>query len=164
MKRSALLVCVVLAACGHETSAPQFPIELVVSAALKDDISAFQLSLVTQGSSLDCVTVQKSCIKDQVASTRFVALKDASGKSVQAVRFDLSTLMAGSPSSQDVSLKELPVGKDFALVVEAISTDSTPRLAGSSCSYIRELTAGDNAAVTARIEKLDPRAACDPTF
>ncbi|MGV3621567.1 MAG: hypothetical protein ACO1OB_12155 [Archangium sp.] len=164
MKRIALLFSVVFAACGPESTAPQFPIEFVVSAALRDDISAFQLSLVTNGSSLDCVTVQKSCIKDQVASTRFVALKDASGKSVQAVSFDLASLMAGSPSTQDVSLKELPVGKDFALIVEAVSTDSTPRLAGSSCSYIRELTAGNNAMVSARIEKLDPRAACDPRF
>lgn len=162
MKRAALLFPLLLAACGPGHDAPAFPIELVVSAALRDDIQAFQLSLVTNGSALDCVTVQKSCIKDQVDAARFVPLKDASGKSAPSLSFPLDTLMSGSPSTQDVSLKELPVGRDFALVVEAVSTDATPRLAGSSCNYLRELTVGNNAAVSARIEKLDPRAPCDP--
>lgn len=160
MNRLALPLLMALSACGPQ--GPEFPIELYVSAGLKDDIQAFQISLVTRGTSLDCVTVQKSCIKDQVEASRFVPLKDASGKTVQAISFTLESLMSGSPNTQDVSLKDVPLGKDFALVVEAVSTDATPRLAGSSCNYIKELSAGMNAAVGARIEKLDPRAACDP--
>ena len=150
-----------LAACGPEARGPAFPIELYVTAGLLDDISGFQLSLVTKGTTLDCVAVQKRCIKDQVEATRFVKLKDAAGKDVQAVTFPIS-LVNGSPNTQDVSLTDVPVGKDLALIVEAISKDSTPRLAGSSCNYIKELTAGNNAAVPARIEVLNPRAGCDP--
>lgn len=161
MKRTLAAFALVLAACGPESQAPAFPIELYVTAGLLDEISSFQLSLVTRGSTLDCVQVQRSCIKDQVDANRFVKLKDAAGKETQAVVFPIS-LTAGSPNTQDVSLKELPLGKDFALIVEALSKEPTPRLAGSSCNYVKELTAGMNAAVPARIEKLSTPASCDP--
>lgn len=159
LKRLALLL--LLAGCGPEVAGPTFPIELYVTAGLLDDISEFQLSLVTKGTSLDCVAVQKACIKDQVDATRFVKLKDAAGKDTQAVRFPIA-LVAGAPNTQDVSLKDVPLGKDLALIVEAVSKEATPRLAGSSCNYIKELTAGANPAVPARIEVLNPRAGCDP--
>ena len=61
MKRLALLLLV--AGCGPEPSGPSFPIELYVTAGLLDDITSFQLSLVTRGTLLDCVAVQKACIK-----------------------------------------------------------------------------------------------------
>ena len=154
-------VLLVLAGCGPEQTGPVFPVELYVTAGLLDDISAFQISLVTKGTSLDCVAVQKTCIKDQVEATRFVKLKDSTGKEGPSITFPI-VLVAGSPNTQDVSLTDVPLGKDLALIVEAISKDSTPRLAGSSCNYVKELTAGTNAAVPARIEVLNPRAACDP--
>jgi hypothetical protein len=160
MKKT-LIALLLLAGCGPEVKGPAFPIELYVTAGLLADISGFQLSLVTKGSTLDCVAVQKSCIKDQVDANRFVKLKNAAGKEVQSITFPIS-LVNGSPNTQDVSLTDVPVGKDLALVVEAISTDTTPRLAGSSCNYVKELTAGTNAAVPTRIEVLNPRAGCDP--
>jgi hypothetical protein len=153
---------VVLSACGpHAGGAPAFPIELYVSAGLADEISAFQVSLVTRGTSLDCVTVQRSCIKDQVDASRFVPLKDAQGRDVKALRFALN-LVAGTPNTQDVSLSGLPLGKDFALIVEAVGRESTPTLRGSSCNYVKELTAGTNPAVFAKIDVLTPPVACDP--
>ena len=159
MKRVALLI--LLAGCGAEVSGPAFPIELYVTAGLLDQISGFQLSVVTRGSSLDCVAVQKACIKDQVDSTRFVKLKNAAGQDAQAVTFPI-TLVAGSPNTQDVSLKDVPLGKDLALIVEALGQETAPRLAGSSCNYLKELTAGSNPAVSAHIEVLSPHADCDP--
>lgn len=161
MNRAIVVFALALAACGPDTPGPTFPIELFVSAGLNDQLSAFQVSLVKNGSALDCVTVQKSCIKDQVDAARFVKLKDANGKDVQSLTFPLG-LVAGSPSAQDVSLRELPLGKDFALVIEALSKDVTPKLSGSSCNYIKELTAGKNPGVFAKIELLTPQPACDP--
>jgi hypothetical protein len=155
------VLALVLVGCGPESQAPAFPIELYVTAGLLNDIQSFQLSLVTRGSTLDCVQVQKSCIKDQVDATRFVKLKDTAGKDAQAAVFPIS-LMTGSPNTQDVSLHDLPLGKDFALIVEAVSKEPTPRLVGSSCNYVKELTAGTNAAVAARIETLSPFAGCNP--
>ena len=157
--RYSLALVLLLTGCGP--SGPSFPIELYVTAGLLDDISSFQLSLVTKGTSLDCVAVQKACIKDQVDATRFVKLKDSAGKDVQALTFPIS-LKAGAPNTQDVSLENVPLGKDLALIVEAVSKEATPRLAGSSCNYIKELSAGSNNTVAARIEVLNPRAGCDP--
>ena len=161
MKRLAIFTLLASSACGPGNDGPAFPIELYVSAGLLDQISAFQVSLVTRGTSLDCVAVQKACIKDQVDADRFVALKDSANKSAPALTFPIE-LVTGTPNSQDLSLKELPLGKDFALVVEALSKEPTPRLAGSSCNYLKELTAGTNPAVVARIELLNPYGACDP--
>ncbi|MFO0597648.1 MAG: hypothetical protein U0228_20245 [Myxococcaceae bacterium] len=151
-----------LSACGPaEPAGPTFPIELYVTAGLNDQLSAFQISLVKSGSSLDCVAVQKACIKDQVDAARFVKLKDSAGHEGPSLTVPLS-LTAGTPSSQDLTLKDLPTGKDFALVIEAVSKDTTPKLTGSSCNYIKELSAGSNPSVIARIELLNPAAACDP--
>lgn len=149
-------------ACGPGAAVPpSFPIELYVSAGLLNEISAFQLSLVTGGTALDCVAAQKACIKDQVDPSRFLKLKDAAGRKVESVSFPIS-LAPGMPNTQDVSLKEVPVGKDLALIVEAVSKESSPRLAGSSCNYLREVSAGTNPTVLAKIEILNPRPGCDP--
>lgn len=155
------LLLLLLPACGPQETGPAFPIELYVTAGLADQLIGFQASLVKSGSALDCVTVQKSCVKDQVEASRFVKLKDQAGHEGLGVFFPLS-LVAGTPSSQDVSLKELPIGKDFALVIEAVSKDAEPKLAGSSCNYLKELTAGTNSTVLAKIEQLTPSAACNP--
>ena len=160
--RAALLVTLLgLCACGPATEYPAFPIELYVSAGLNDELSAFQISLVRSGTSLDCVTVQRSCVKDQVDATRFVKFKDAMGRESASYTVQLA-LQGGSPSTQDLTLKDLPTGRDFALVIEALSRDATPKLAGSSCNYIQQLTVGTNPAVFAQIEKLTPPNDCDP--
>lgn len=162
MRSLPLLVVVALSACGPAPAAgPHFPIEFYVSAGLNDELSAFQVSLVKNGSALDCVTVQKSCVKEQVAADRFVPLKGTDGQTHQSLSFSLD-LMGSGPSSQEFALTDLPLGKDFALVVEAVSKDSPPQLKGSACNYLKELTAGDNAAVFAQIETLTPPVACDP--
>ena len=162
MRVLALAAVCLFTACGPaEQPGPTFPIELFVSAGLLNEISGFQLSVVSKGTTLDCVAVQKTCIDDQVDASRFVKLKDAAGKDVLSVTFPI-TLVAGTPNTQDITLKDVPLGKDLALIVEAVSKESTPTLAGSSCNYLKELTAGANPAVLARIEVLSPHAACDP--
>lgn len=159
-----LVLAALLAGCGPGPGdAPAFPIELYVTAGLVADIKGFQVSLVKSGSQLDCVTAQRSCIKDQVDAGRFVVMKDAAGRDVRARFFDLN-LVTGTPNTQDVSLTGLPLGKDFALLVEAVGRDTPPTLRGSSCNYVKELSAGANAAVFAKIEVLAPPASCDPTL
>jgi hypothetical protein len=153
-----------LAACGPAAAPGDgFDVQLVVSRGLLDQISAFQIALVTRGASLDCVAVQKACLKDQVDASRFVPLQDAAGAPRKALRFPVS-LMPGTPNTQDASLRGLPIGRDYALVVEALSKDAPPRLAGSSCNYVKELTAGTNPTVFAKIEFLPAPASCDPSL
>jgi hypothetical protein len=157
------IAVIVLCGCGPSGEGSGFDLQLIASAGLLDQLSGFQVALVTRGSTLDCVAVEKTCLKSQVDPARFVPLKDASGKTKKALVLPLS-LVAGTPSTQDLSLKELPLGKDFALVIEALNKETTPRLAGSSCTYVKELTAGTNAAVLAKVATLSPQVACDATI
>lgn len=163
--RSALLVSAVLilTACGPGTEANDSPldIQLITSAGLLDVLSAFQVSMVTNGSSLDCVTVQKSCIKSQVDAARFVSLKDSSGGKHKGLITPLN-LVAGTPTTQDLSLTGLSLGKDFALIIEGLSKDTPPKLVATSCNFVRELTVGTNTTVQARVGLLSPVVSCDP--
>ncbi len=164
MKRALLVVMLTSSGCGPSFEAgPGVDLQLFASAGLLDQLSGFQVALVTRGSTLDCVAVEKTCLKSQVDPSRFVPLKDSSGKTKKAVVVPL-TLVAGTPSTQDLSLKDLPLGKDFALIIEALSKDATPRLAGSSCTYVKELTAGTNTAVQAKVATLSPLVSCDATI
>ena len=62
-----------------------------------------------------------------------------------------------------VALRNVPPGKDFALVVEALSKATPPTLAGSSCTYVPEITAGANPPVlTQTIKPLTTPLGCDP--
>ncbi|MBX7097839.1 MAG: hypothetical protein K1X89_09015 [Myxococcaceae bacterium] len=151
-----------LAGCGPSPHGPALPFELTISAALADTISGFQVSLVNKGSSLDCTQVQQNCLVKQVSADRFVRVQDASGVEHAAVVVPLK-LVAGTPSTQNTELRNVPPGKDFALVVEALSKLSPPNLVGSSCTYVPEITAGANAAVlTQTIKPLATPVACDP--
>jgi hypothetical protein len=162
MRRAVVAVALVLAACGPgPEAAPGVDLTLVASAGLLDIISAFQIALVTNGSDLDCVRVQNTCIKNQVDASRFVTVKDASGKAGPAVVVPIS-LTPGTPNTQDASLHDVPPGKNFALVVEAISKDSPPRLAGSACNYVKQIDPGSNSAVLSQIVVLSPMVSCDP--
>ncbi len=54
-------------------------------------------------------------------------------------------------------------GKDYAVVIEALSKDAPPQLAGSSCNYVKEIVAGDNPQlIAATIVPPATPVACDP--
>jgi hypothetical protein len=160
-----LLSLVALTACGPERSeGPGFDVELVVQRALLDTISAFQVSLVTNISSVsggDCTIIRQTCIRDQVPANRFVGLRNPATNRNEPARVFPINLVAGTPSTQDVSLTEVPPGRDYGLLVEAISKDGV-RLAGSECTFVQQLNAGANPRVLMRIQQYDPPKACDP--
>jgi hypothetical protein len=150
-------------ACGPQyLGEPDLRFEFTLSAALKDTISALQISLVSNGTSLDCTVVEQSCLNQQVTADRFIHVQDSNGADHKALVFPLS-LTAGNPSFQNVSVQGIPVGKDYALVIEALSKESPPRLAGSSCNYIQEITPGTNPTkIAATIAPPTVPIGCDP--
>ena len=164
MKRLALLGWLGLTACGPNE--PQLQFDFVISALLKDQISELQVSLVTKGQSLgggDCVKVQATCLVDQVTADRFIEVQDAMGNKHRALRFGLDLKPSGANSSQDVTVQGIPLGKDYGLVIEALSKDSPAKLAGSSCNYLQEINAGTNARrIAIAIRPLTPPVNCDP--
>ncbi|MCA2979464.1 MAG: hypothetical protein INH41_21745 [Myxococcaceae bacterium] len=154
------------AACGPALDAepPGFDVELVVKQALVDKLSAFQVALVTNVSTVaggDCTVIRQTCIRDQLPLDRFVPLRTPGSNRTDPARIFPIALVAGIPSTQDVSLTEVPPGRDYGLIVEAISKDGA-RLAGADCAFVRQLNAGDNPRVLVRIQQYDPPKPCDP--
>lgn len=167
MKRALLLLAVLTTACGAPTEpddGPRFDVELVVQRALLDKISAFQVALVTDINSVsggDCTAIRQTCIRDQVPASRFVGLRNPATNRTEPARVFPINLVAGTPSTQDVSLAEVPPGRGYGLIVEAISKDGQ-RLAGSECTFVQQLNAGANPRVLMRLQQFDPPRSCDP--
>lgn len=165
MKRALLVGVVLLSACGAPPpSETGFDLDLVVSRGLLDSISAFQVALVTNISTVeggDCTVIRQKCIKDQVPANRFVQLHNTTTNKTQAAMVFPINLTVGSPNTQDLSLNEVPPGRDYGLIIEAISKDGT-KLAGSECNLLPPVTAGANSRVLLRIQQYSPAKMCDP--
>jgi len=159
---SALVLC---ASCGvPEPAEPGFDLELVVQRGLLDNISAFQVALVTQISTVeggDCTVIRQNCIKAQVPASRFVPLKNTATQKTQPALVVPINLTTGMPNTQDLTLTEVPPGRDYGLVIEAISKDGM-RLAGAECQFVQQLSAGSNPRVLMRIQQYTPPKMCDP--
>lgn len=165
MTRWLLLACAV-SACGVEPapSEPGFDLSLVVQRGLLDQISAFQVALVTSISTVqggDCTAIRQQCIKEQVPASRFVPLRNPQTNRTQSALVFPISLTAGTPNTQDVSLTEVPPGRDYGLIIEAISKDGL-RLAGAECQFVQQLNAGTNARVLMRLQQFSPPKSCDP--
>ncbi|AEI68247.1 hypothetical protein [Corallococcus macrosporus] len=138
-----------LGACGPDAEpVGRFPLALTLERAVANDVQALQVAVVTRGSSRSCIEIERTCLGTQVRRDDLVVLKDAQGREGRALRFpvDLATLQSGGSLELAV---EVPVGRDYALVIEAITTGATPGFLGSSCNYLREVNAGDNPPVIA---------------
>lgn len=155
----ALPLLLLLSACGPAAGGG-LDFQLFVQAGLLDVISGFQVALVKSGTTLDCVAAEQTCLKGQVDAARFVPLRDSKGVQKKALFFPI-TLVAGTPNTQDVSLEGLAPGKDFAVIVEAVSRDTPPRLSGSSCNYVQQISVGTNASVTAHLGTFTTPVTCD---
>ncbi len=67
-----------------------------------------------------------------------------------------------STGVQTVTATGVPVGKDYAIVVEALANDS---LVGSSCTYRPEgVSSGTNSVLSANVVAISPPPTCNPRF
>ncbi len=158
----ALLTLWLATGCGPESSPDTgaFGWELLVDKAVADQASAFQIVVLPNGKQRDCAELQKTCLKQQVKTNEPLMLRDAKGSEARALRF-LVNLNGGT--SQDVTI-EAPVGRDYALIIEAMSKTSPPGFLGSSCNYLTEgVKAGRNSPLLAAPITLTA-VDCDPTF
>lgn len=139
---SGCLLLLAAPACGPGGGAAPLDFELYVSAALADRISSLQVAFV-KPQPADCAAVQSTCLVTQVPTNNLVDLTDDRGVAHKAVVFPLD-LKAGSPQTQDVKVVGIPPGKDYAVVIEALSKADPPTLVGSSCNYVKEIVVGVN--------------------
>jgi hypothetical protein len=159
----ALLTLTLATGCGEAPpyDGPRFGVELLVEQALADQLSSFQLVVLTNGKQRDCTELQKTCLNQQVKRDEALVIKDGKGAEGRALRFPVNLSGTGT-STQDVSI-EVPVGRDYALIIEALSSDSPPQFLGSSCNFLPEVNATRNDPILAAPMTLNA-VACDPTF
>lgn len=160
-----LLTLVLAAGCGEGLSpgAGRFGVDLLVDKAVASQLSAFQIAVLPEGSKRDCTELQKQCLRQQVKTSELLVLRDANGNERRALRFSASLTGTGVSSQQEVII-EVPVGRDYALVIEGLSSDNPPRFLGSSCTYMPQgVNATQNEAVIAAPMTLTS-VDCDPTI
>lgn len=154
------LLCLSLAGCAPEepVGAGSFPLEVHVSAAVAGQLGAFQVAVLKDGSKRNCAELQSTCLAGQVPADALLVLSDDQGHEGRALRFPVNLEGPGQELAVDV-----PVGRDYALVIEALSADTPPRFLGSSCNYLKEVNAGRNVPVIAAPLTLAAQA-CNPTL
>ncbi|AKQ65203.1 putative lipoprotein [Myxococcus hansupus] len=158
------LLLLALPACGPDAEpAGRFGLALTMERAVADEVQALQVAVVTRGSSLNCTEVQRTCLSTQARRDSLLVLKDSQGRESRALRFpvDLAALQSGGSLQLAV---DVPVGRDYALVIEAITTGTTPTFLGSSCNYLREVNAGDNPPLIAAPLTLTGGGECNPSI
>jgi hypothetical protein len=128
--------------------------------ALEVPVSEFQVAVITDRTNVDCSQVTLGCVKDAFPATRFVELQDERGSTQSAVRFGGD---GGTPVTTTVFMAP---ARDLAFVVEALSPESPPRLAGSGCLYVESINAGSNNVAMTLNVKADGGVVndCDPRF
>ena len=157
------LLLLALTACGPDAEpAGRFGLALTMERAVAGDVQALQVAVLTRGSSRSCTELQRTCLSTQVKRDDLVVLKDGQGREGRVLRFpvDLASLQSGGSLEMAV---DVPVGRDYALVIEAITTGTPPGFLGSSCNYLREVNAGDNAPLIAAPLTLTG-GACNPSI
>ncbi|WP_342374766.1 hypothetical protein NVS55_25970 [Myxococcus stipitatus] len=153
-----------LCACGPDTSATsgRFGLDVVMSRAVADEVHALQVSVVKDGSRRNCTELQRTCLNTQVKREDLVVLEDPRGNEGRALRFTVDLAAMQNGGSQALAV-DVPVGRDYALVIEALAVGSPSRFLGSSCNYLKVVNSGDNAPVVAAPLVLTEQS-CDPSI
>jgi len=156
--------CLGSSGCGPSASPLGGPLsfELFMERASPDAIGSWQVSLVAQGSHNDCAQLQNSCLTGQVPRDRLVLLTDDKGRDHLAITLTASA----SGGTQEAVTITATVGTDYKLIIEALSTEASPRLVGTSCTPLPEgIRSGTNKAVLAEPLKLfSPPLTCNPRW
>ncbi|NTX08482.1 hypothetical protein [Myxococcus sp. CA040A] len=153
-----------LCACGptDSGSAGRFGLDVTMSRAVAAEVHALQVSVLEDGSRRSCTELQRTCLNTQVKREELVVLEDSRGNEGRALRFtvDLAAMQNGGSQALEV---DVPVGRDYALVIEAIAVGAPSRFLGSSCNYLKVVNSGDNAPVVAAPLVLTEQS-CDPSI
>ncbi len=146
--------------CGAEPpeSGPRLGLEVTIDRAIADELGSFQVVVLPDGNSRRCGDIQRTCLSQQVKPDEALLLQGTDGKKTRALRFDARL----SGGAQEVAV-DIPVGRDYVVVIEALSRASPPRFLGSSCNFLESVSATRNEPLIAAPITL-VGGECDPTF
>ena len=159
LRPSLLLLGATLAlGCGAPSAGPGLGLDIYLSRAVADELGAFQVVVLPDGRSRKCAELQSTCLNQQIKSTDALLIQGPDGKEVRAARFPVNL----TSSAQQLEL-DVPVGRDYVVVIEALSRSSPPRFLGSSCNYLETVSATHNDPLIATPITLAANS-CDPTI
>jgi hypothetical protein len=155
-----LLGTTLAAGCGAEppSSGNSLALELSISRAVADELGAFQVVVLPEGKSRRCSDLQRACVNQQVKQEEALVLQGPDGTKARALRFP-----AGLRSGAQELAVDIPVGRDYVVIIEALSRSNPPRFLGSSCNYLESVSAARNEPLIATAITLTP-VECDPSF
>jgi hypothetical protein len=159
LRKPALLLLAALSAAGcGAPSETRLALDMSIEQAVADDVGFFQVVVLPEGRTRQCTEVQRTCINQQVDLDELLVLRSASGQEGRALRFS-ADLQGGT---QGIAV-DVPVGRNYLLVIEALSRGSPPQFLGSSCNYVDTVNANLNEPLLAAPLTLR-NVACDPTI
>ncbi|WNG16146.1 hypothetical protein [Cystobacter fuscus] len=157
---SLLLGATLALGCGAPSEAGTgLGLELRMSQAVASEVGAFQVVVLRDGRERRCAELQRACVQQQVKSEELVVLQGPNGKKGRALRFPAALSEGGT---QQMSA-DIPVGRDYVVIIEALSRTNPPRLLGSSCNYLDSVSATRNEPLIAAPITLTA-VECDPTI
>ncbi|WNG35867.1 hypothetical protein F0U61_20950 [Archangium violaceum] len=161
--RTSLLVLLsapLVAGCGAEpaSSGASLGLDVHIDRAVADELGAFQVVVLPEGRSRRCAELQLTCLNLQVKQDKALVLRGPDGKEGRALRFEAG--LAGG--AQELAV-DIPVGRDYVVIIEALSRSTPPRFLGSSCNYLESVSATRNEPLIAAPITLTA-GECDPTF
>ncbi|OJH39838.1 hypothetical protein [Cystobacter ferrugineus] len=158
---SLLLGATLALGCGapSESSGTGLGLELRLSQSVASEVGAFQVVVLREGRQRRCADLQRACVQQQVKSDELVVIQGPDGKKGRALRFSAALSDSGT---QEMSA-DIPVGRDYVVIIEALSRTNPPRFLGSSCNYLDSVSATRNEPLIAAPITLTA-ANCDPTI
>ena len=147
--------------CGAPAE-PGLGLELRMSQAVASEIGSFQVAVMAEDRTRSCADLQRTCLNQQVRSDELLQISGADKRPVRALRFT-AALTGTAPASQQLNV-DIPVGRKYVVVIEALSRASPPRFLGSSCNYLESVSATRNEPLIAAPITLATSNTCDPTF
>ncbi|EPX57871.1 putative lipoprotein [Cystobacter fuscus DSM 2262] len=155
---SSLLGATLALGCGAPSDTG-LGLELRMSQAVASEVGAFQVVVLREGRERRCADLQRTCVQQQVKSDELVVIQGPDGKKGRALRFSAALSDVGT---QEMSA-DIPVGRDYVVIIEALSRANPPRFLGSSCNYLDSVSATRNEPLIAAAITLTA-AECDPTI
>ena len=155
-----LLSATLAAGCGAEpaSSGASLGLDVYIDRAVADELGAFQVVVLPEGQSRRCAELQRTCLNQQVKEDEALVLQGPDGKKGRALRFEAGI----SGGAQELAV-DIPVGRDYVVLIEALSRSTPPRFLGSSCNYLESVSATRNEPLIAAPITLTA-GECDPTF
>ncbi|HEX8821430.1 MAG TPA: hypothetical protein VF794_16000 [Archangium sp.] len=156
-----LLGTALAAGCGAAPSTSGVPLALdvMIDRAVLDELGAFQVVVLPDGQSRRCGELQRTCLNQHVKPDEALVLEDSNGKEARALRFPAGLDRDGA---QELAV-DIPVGRDYVVIIEALSRTNPPRFLGSSCNYLETVSSTRNDPLIAAPISL-VAVECDPTF